>query len=80
MIYVNSCRRGTCRSCGKAVTWATSIRTERASPFDELIFEPQIDGLVDPLVATVDLGRSVSHFATCPQASAWRRRRGLAME
>jgi hypothetical protein len=30
---------------------------------------------LDPHVVRVDMVRSVSHFSSCPQAEAWRKRR-----
>lgn len=73
--YAASRRLGTCRSCGRRVEWLTNVQTDRAQPFDVIVTEAALDTLLDPLVLRVDMARSVSHFATCPQADAWRKRR-----
>jgi hypothetical protein len=46
-----------CRSCGAPIMWAKNDKSGKKAPFD-----PLHEGDV-----------SVSHFATCPQAAAWRR-------
>lgn len=71
-------KAGKCRSCGARVVWAVTEHGRRM-PLDA---EPVAGGTFTlttsrgELVATstpgVELGY-VSHFATCPQAGAWRR-------
>lgn len=53
--------RGTCRSCQAPVVWAIHERTGKRSPFD-----------LDRRDAE---GRLVNHFAVCPDAGTWRRKR-----
>jgi hypothetical protein len=72
--YASSRRLGTCRSCGARVEWLTNVKTDKAHPFDSVVIETAL-GDLDPQVVRVDMARSVSHFATCPQAEAWRKRR-----
>lgn len=70
-----------CRSCGRMIIWAESVRG-KAMPVDA---EPHPDGGTITLtpqpgsspVATVGaamLGLRRSHFSTCPDATAWRGR------
>ncbi len=61
-----------CRSCGAPIEWASTVDGSRL-PFNPPIrFVPQLDDLADH-VAEVDRAATVSHFATCPDAAAWRR-------
>lgn len=73
-----------CRSCGSPVVWAITV-TGRPMPVDA---EPSPAGTVE-LTATghgvrasvttvadsAEPMRRTSHFATCPQADAWRHRK-----
>lgn len=62
---------GTCRSCGARVEWATVAATGRRMPFDPPVTVlSRLDEYVE-----VDMDRTRSHFATCPDAEAWRRKR-----
>jgi hypothetical protein len=74
-ILTETRRLGTCRSCGAAIEWATNAATLAPMPFNRpIIFEPALtfdDSRA--LVARVDMSKTTSHFATCPQANAWRR-------
>jgi hypothetical protein len=72
--YASSRRLGTCRSCGARVEWLTNVKTDKAQPFDSVVIESLLADL-DPHVVRVDMVRSVSHFSSCPQAEAWRKRR-----
>lgn len=73
IVYADSIRVGQCRSCGAAINWATNVQTDRAIPFDTIVLE-ELLLQPDPQIARIDMARSVSHFATCPHAEAWRRR------
>jgi len=61
--------------CGKAITYATSIKTGRQMPFTgELVaLETATDSKTGRPVWTVDLAGS--HFVTCPGAAMFRRAR-----
>jgi hypothetical protein len=61
--------RGTCRSCGAPIVWAT-LRSGSKHPFDR---EPRIiQQQTDLFAATVtDLVEGWSHYATCPDAKQW---------
>jgi len=70
-----------CRSCGAAVTWATT-RSGKSMPLDEA---PSDKGtwvhVAGKTWQATDEDRRLmrpmhtSHFATCPQADAWRQGR-----
>lgn len=73
-----------CRSCGASVVWATTIRG-KAMPVDvaataegNVALSPR--GELPPLATVVQNSNGdllhTSHFATCPEAGKWRRRRG----
>lgn len=72
-----------CRSCGASIVWSVSATTGKRVPLDA---EPRPDGnieldddggtarYVDPDQPSLDgRPRYVSHFASCPHASDWRR-------
>jgi hypothetical protein len=74
-----------CRSCGAPVIWVTMIETRKAMPLDA---EPVPNGNIvvdwrhhagavltaEELAGPDELGRRYrSHFASCPQASEWRK-------
>jgi hypothetical protein len=65
---------GRCRSCGTPVEWATTAAGKRM-PFDPPVV--RLPTLVDEAgsLVQVDMRQTVSHFATCPQAATWRRKR-----
>lgn len=60
LITVTETNRGECRSCGEPVIWCLTGKGKRM-PVDE----PEDDGRP-----------TFSHFATCPQAEDWRKKRG----
>ena len=63
---------GTCRSCGAAVEWAIVEKSGRRMPFDvPIVTIPQFDE--DAPVVLVDPEKTTSHFASCPQATSWRK-------
>ena len=68
-----------CKSCGAPLDWQRLERGGKPIPLDP---EPRADGnlyLDGGLVRHVDLftprnvTRYVTHFATCPDAAAWRK-------
>ncbi len=76
-----------CRSCGAAIIWAISAQAKsmpvdaQPSPSGSMVLEYRVPGR-NPLArvipaelrgARTDL--HTSHFATCPQAANWRKRR-----
>jgi hypothetical protein len=74
-----------CRTCGAAITWATSAMTGKNMPLDA---EPTAegtmllkDGIVTPEVRATPAflasrpTRHTSHFSRCPQADQWRKSR-----
>jgi hypothetical protein len=75
-IYADSRRMGVCRSCGAAVEWATVVNTGSSLPFNPPIVatsaQPNLLDGGDRIEATA----TASHFLTCPQADAWRKRHG----
>ena len=77
VILADSRRMGTCRSCGSPIEWATVLASQRAMPFNPPIVTLPAMAWDDiaPTVARVDMERTISHFATCPQAAAHRRAR-----
>jgi hypothetical protein len=71
LIEVKTRRRGECRSCHQPVEWAEMTLTGRAMPFNAPIV------LVEPVevgTGRVDMSKTTSHFATCPDAAKWRKR------
>lgn len=77
-IYADSRRPGTCRSCGAAVEWATVVKSGNVMPFNPPIVATRVQldllGGSGRAIEAVDLTQTISHFATCPQAGAWRHR------
>lgn len=71
-----------CRSCGAPVIWRKHVRTGRPMPID---WEPSPKGNLVLLGADSyglvasglegSPGCHLSHFATCPKADDWRRKR-----
>jgi hypothetical protein len=80
-IFHDSRNRSACRSCGAVVEWAettTGARTPFNPPIVTVpVLVPVIIG--GRVVEDVDPA-TVSHFATCPDAKEWRRRRGMDHE
>lgn len=56
-----------CRSCGREVVWLATATGRRMPVNADTVKED--DAVFDPKAHT-------SHFADCPQADAWRKRRG----
>lgn len=68
-----------CRSCGAALVWAVTAAGKRA-PFDAQTSLEGTHALVDGKAVHRSAAAPgslfhLSHFATCPQAEAWRRGR-----
>ena len=74
-IYADSKGAGACRSCGAAITWA-ELTSGKRHPFDGEIVAVRTQGnvLEGRVIEDVDTSITTSHFATCPQATDWRRR------
>ena len=65
---------GRCRSCGDVIEWATVAKSGRKIPYNlPIVLVAALD--LSAAVVHIDPARSTPHFATCPQAAAWRRRR-----
>jgi hypothetical protein len=74
LVIASSRHDGTCRSCGAPIEWATVAGSGKKMPFNRpLVLEASL--ALDDQIARVDLTKTTSHFATCPEADAWRRRR-----
>lgn len=80
-----------CRSCGVTIVWCHTRAGKRIpvdlDPTPEGNLRVFIDGLAVALTngeraAYIEAGVPLhtSHFATCPQAAAWRRRKTTARE
>ena len=77
-IFADTRNRSTCRSCGAHIEWAETIAGKRM-PFDAPIvavrtiakWEHESGRTVEIVESTV----SKSHFATCPDAGQWRKKR-----
>ena len=71
-IYADSRGFGTCRSCGARLEWAISADTSKRMPFNPpIVLVPTL--IADAAVVHIDMDKTHSHFATCPQATSWRR-------
>ena len=74
IVYADSWRTGTCRSCGAPIEWVTQVRPDRAIPFNPpIVFARQLFDTLETKTQDVDLVRSVLHYVTCPHAQAWRK-------
>jgi hypothetical protein len=73
VILADTRRLGTCRSCGAEIEWATVAASEKAMPFNRpIVLEPAL-ALDDSMnIVRVDMEKTTSHFATCPDAKKWR--------
>lgn len=74
-IFADTRGGGTCRSCQAPIVWAEIVKSGKKMPFNP----PLVALLTDHdkgsgrLVEGVALDES--HFATCPNAPAWRKSR-----
>lgn len=74
-IYADTRAPGTCRSCGATIEWAELLSGKR-HPFNAPIVVTQTqDNMLDSR-EILGVEQSQTHFATCPDAAAWRRRHG----
>jgi hypothetical protein len=64
---------GTCRSCGAPIEWGTLRKSGKRMPFNAIVPVRTFADDDRRVVVVVDSTVSTSHFATCPQAHAWRR-------
>jgi hypothetical protein len=76
-IFQDSKGLGQCRSCGAVITWAETLNGKRM-PFDGARVTGRVQGTAfnnaTRAVEYVDTAVHASHFATCPDAAAWRRK------
>lgn len=68
---------GRCRSCGAPVVWVETVRGTRI-PFNPPLAiartqETLLAGDDTRTIEHVDSAVSTSHFATCPDATQWRK-------
>lgn len=72
-----------CRSCGRPIIWAATekgkampVNPEAAEPpFTGNIFLSHLNGKLTAKVVPPQAGLRTSHFATCPAAPKWRKRK-----
>jgi len=78
-IYADSKGRGRCRSCGADVEWAEVVSSGKRMPFDPPIVAVRTQGSIlegeGRVIEIVETTVTTSHFASCPQAEQWRRKR-----
>lgn len=73
---------GTCRSCGAPVVWSEHARTGKRAPLQVdptgTFVIPAGEGYRSIRTEDVRAGRArySNHYSTCPEAEAWRRRKG----
>jgi hypothetical protein len=73
-IYADSRWFGTCRSCGAEIEWAVIAASDKRMPFNRpIVLEPMLDTGAN--IVRVDMVRTTSHFATCTDATRWRKPR-----
>ena len=68
-------QRSECRSCFATVTWFETVGGRRIPFNGDVVFvrtERREDG---ESIGVIDTSINAPHFATCPQADSWRRRR-----
>jgi len=73
-IYADTRGRGYCRSCKAPIEWAEVVISGRRMPFDPPIVAVRTSEFDRRAVEEVDTTITKSHFATCPDSKAWRRR------
>lgn len=65
-----------CKSCGAAIVWAkTSMGKLAPYERDDANGKWAVVAGIARLLEPTDVERFTSHFATCPQAAQWRKRR-----
>lgn len=79
VIRTDSRQVGRCRSCGALIEWALIPKSGKLMPFNPPLVLLPIQALGTDVAlrdyAEVDMSKTTSHFATCPQAEQWRQRR-----
>lgn len=75
-IYADSKGPGRCRSCGAPITWAEQVNGKR-HPFDGELVAVQTHGsmLTGRVTEDIDTSINTSHFASCPDAKDWRKKK-----
>jgi hypothetical protein len=75
-IYADTRAPGICRSCGRPIEWAELMSGAR-HPFDPPIRPIRSQSVLmgGRVVEEVDTTTSSTHFATCPDAAKWRKKR-----
>lgn len=76
-IYADSRGFGTCRSCGAKIEWARRVNGNKAMPWNgEIVaIRTKREEATNRVIETLDSSVTISHFATCPDAEKFRRRR-----
>lgn len=73
-VFADGQNQGTCRSCGKPIWWAKTLKG-KAMPFDAEIVPVQSRQLETmEVVVSVDTSMNAPHHSTCPQGHSWRRK------
>ncbi len=75
-IYQDSKGPGTCRSCGASIEWA-ELTSGKRMPFNGPIVAVRTVGDLlggQRTIEHVDTTITTSHFATCKDAAAWRKK------
>jgi hypothetical protein len=77
-IYQDTRGLGECRSCHAAIVWAEVVESGKKMPFDPPLHPVKTEGNPihgDRIIETIDSSISRSHFASCPDAGKFRKRR-----
>lgn len=74
-VWDDSRGTGQCRSCHATITWYELVSSGKRMPFDgdEIVYV-KTDTEGRRLVGHIDATINKSHFATCPEATTWRRK------
>lgn len=76
LVWSGSRQRGRCRSCSKPIEWATLADSGKKIPLDvPVVVKSTTQANDDRLIDHVE---PLTHFATCPDADQWRRKKGIA--
>ncbi len=68
-------RADTCRSCKAPVTFFAMAKSGNFMPFDgDPVYVKTEQSADNKTIGVIDGSAFPSHFATCPQASNWRKR------
>jgi hypothetical protein len=67
---------GLCRSCQAAIVWVERVDNGRRHPYNPPLDAQPIDRRDgNRTLSVINTTTAVSHFATCPQATQWRKPR-----